>query len=46
MLMNKIWRIFENTGDIDAYLYYKACCNLSKENEKEILEITKEEKRA
>ncbi len=46
MLKNKMWRIFENTGNIDAYLCYKACNNLSKDNEKEVLEITKEEKRA
>ncbi|SCG83605.1 hypothetical protein DW1_2038 [Proteiniborus sp. DW1] len=46
MLMNKMWKIFESTGNIDAYLYYKACCNTSKENEKEVLEFTKEEKRA
>lgn len=46
MLMNKMWKIFESTGNLDAYLYYKTCTNSLKKEEIEVIEITNEEKRA
>ncbi len=46
MLIDNMWKIFESTGNIDAYLYYKTCCSSSKKDEIEVFQITKEEKRA
>lgn len=46
MLMNKMWRIFENTGNINAYLYYKDITYSLKKKEKSLSNITNEEKRA
>lgn len=49
MLMNKMWKIFEATGNINAYLYYRECCKLFEKEEKELINVTnvtKEEKRA
>lgn len=46
MLMNKMWRIFENTGNINAYMYCKDCNYALESKEKELMNITKEEKRA
>lgn len=44
--MNKMWKIFESTGNIDAYLFYKTCSSSLKKEENEVIENTKEEKRA
>ncbi len=46
MLMNKMWKIFEATGNITAYLYYKDCNYAIKNKENKLTIITKEEKRA
>lgn len=46
MLMNKMWKIFESTGNLDAYLFYKTSSDSLKKEESKVLDITKEEKRA
>ncbi|WIV10701.1 YqzL family protein [Proteiniborus sp. MB09-C3] len=46
MLMNKMWKIFESTGNVDAYLYYRECYNSLNKEKSGVLNITKEEKRA
>ncbi len=46
MLMNKMWKIFETTGNINAYLYCKDYNYILKDKDKKLTIITKEEKRA
>ncbi|MFA5525079.1 MAG: hypothetical protein WDA24_12035 [Tissierellales bacterium] len=46
MLMDKMWMMFEITGNLDAYLCYKAFSDSIKKKECEVVDITKEEKRA
>ncbi|NLM04419.1 MAG: YqzL family protein [Clostridiales bacterium] len=39
MLKNEIWELFEITGNIEVYLYYKEHFNKSKEDNDEISDI-------
>lgn len=32
MLKEEMWKVFKNTGDIEAYLYYKQIINTSDSN--------------
>lgn len=44
--MNKMWKIFETTGNINAYLYYRNCSYTIEKKDISIINATKEEKRA
>jgi len=44
--MNKMWKIFEATGNINAYLYYREYCKIFRKDEKELVNVSEEEKRA
>lgn len=44
--MNKMWKIFEATGNINAYLHYKDYCYTLEKKERNLLNTSKEEKRA
>lgn len=47
MLMDKMWRVFESTGNIYAYLYYIESAKMLKNKNTKVLDsMAKEEKKA
>lgn len=44
--MNKMWKIFETTGNIIAYLHYRDYCYTLEKKERNLSNTTKEGKRA